>query len=168
MRKSALVICVILAVLASVVASANDGWAEFTQKDDNWKKLQSFRIWTIIDMLELDATSEKGIAILEAINRYAEKDHEFYAARGRIAFSLRQALRKHHVDDNEISRLIVELDELNSGYLQTKLEEYQEMKTLLTPLERAKLLMAEEKFRQHLREAMHGPRKDDRKRSFRR
>ncbi|HUX08222.1 MAG TPA: hypothetical protein VMX35_13015 [Acidobacteriota bacterium] len=168
MKKAALVIFTILALLAPAFTYAMDSWEAYAQQDDNWKKLQSFRVWTIIDTLELDATSEKGIAVLDAINRFAEKEHQYFGARGKIAYSIRQALLKQPVDDNEIARLIEELDKLNGDYLHSKIEEHQVMKNLLTPLERAKLIMAEEKFRQHLREAMHRSRSDDKKRPYRR
>jgi hypothetical protein len=154
MRVLASLVCAI--VLLPVLVLAQEEMGKFVQQEENWKKLQSFRVWTIIDTLGLDASSEKGIAFLDVINRTAEKERELFVARMRNDFALHKALDQQQIDEAEITRLIDELDRINTEQFQIKLKEQEEIKRLLTPLERARLLIADERFREHLRQAMHG------------
>jgi hypothetical protein len=157
----AILVCALVALPAW--SFAHNDMDRYDQKDDNWQKLQSFRVWTIIDTLGLDASSEKGIALLEIINKTAEKDREYYQARMANSEALHKALERQPIDEAEVARIVEEFDRLNAGQLELKAKEAEAIKKLLTPLERAKLMIADEKFRLHLRQAMHGAWRDERK-----
>ena len=129
------------------------------QHERNWKKLQSYRIWTIINALDLDATSEKGLELLNAINRFTVEEREFLLAKNHQAILLRHAINSSDPDEEAIVAAITELERIATEHRQMKQREADEMARLLTPLERARLLLAEETFRQHLRNAMRGNRR---------
>jgi len=95
----------IRSVLAAVVsvtlfitaAAAQENLMPHNEK--NWKRLQSFRVWNIIQALDLDATSEQGLAVLAVINKYAEREREFVLERTRLFLALRAELQTKEPDE---------------------------------------------------------------------
>jgi len=88
------------------------------------------------------------------INKYAEREREFVLERTRLFLALRAELQTKEPDEKAITEKVLELEKMQSEHLQLKQQEIEELATLLTPLERAKLLVAEDSFRQNLRRAL--------------
>ncbi len=124
------------------------------RQDEQWQRLQALRVYSIIDALELDATSERGLAILGMINRFAESHRRYVLRRSGIVAELFGEMRSVQPDEEGVARLVSELEEVELEHLAQRQEELAEMNRLLTPLERARLLVADEMFRRRLRDAM--------------
>ena len=154
-RKTAWVMITAM-LLSAVAAMAQDGMPPMPRNDERWKELQSYRIWAIIQKLDLDARSERGIAILDVINNNAEDSRQLLLDTQEKRSALHNALEAEPVDENKVTELIGEIESLQKQLLQTQLTYQERLQELLTPLERAKLMMAEDYFRQRLRKAMQG------------
>ena len=127
---------------------------EAPRQDEQWQRLQALRVYTIIDALELDPTSERGLAILGMINRFAEAHRLYMLRRSGIAAELFGEMRSVQPDEGEVARLVSEHEEVELEHLAQRREELAEMNRLLTPLERARLMVADDMFRRRLRDAM--------------
>jgi hypothetical protein len=143
-----------LLILGAVVAShAQEGMG----KEENYKRLQAMRVWMIIDALDVDSASEKGIALLAAINKYSDLQRELMIKSHSLMEQIFDAFKPDaSVDEAVVTKLVLDLEENNRKLLEAQTAERKELIQLLTPVERAKLLIAEESFRRRLRGAMHG------------
>jgi Spy/CpxP family protein refolding chaperone len=131
---------------------------EDKDKEDNFKRLQAMRVWMIIEALDIDSASEKGIALLAAINKYSDAERELMMKSHTLMEQLYDYFKSGAPppDEAAVTQLVLALEENNLKLLNTEKEEREEMIRLLTPMERAKLMIAEENFRRRLRGAMHG------------
>ena len=152
-KKTAWVL-IALIMFATTVAYAQD--MPVPRNEERWKQLQSMRVWTIIQQLKLDARSEHGITILDTINKNADTSRDFLLEKQEKMRLLHTALRSSSPDESLVTTLIEDIEELHRQILQSQLAYQEKLGELLTPVERAKLFIAEEVFRQRLRRAMHG------------
>ena len=128
---------------------------EMRRDEDNYNKLLAMRVWLIIDALDLDISSEKGQAMIDAIKKYADGRRDLTTQLHTIVHELRDAMAEGRpVVESEVALLIQKYDDVTQKLRDMYVEEAQVIKNLLTPLERAKLLLAEESFKWRLRHAM--------------
>lgn len=153
LKKTAWVLAASL-LMAAVVAIAQD--MPMPHNDDRWKELQSYRVWAIIQQLDLDARSERGIALLDVINKNSDKTRELLLAKQEKMHQLHEAFEKEPLNEEQVTSLIEGIEDLQKQLLEMQIAYHKQLEQLLSPVERAKLFNAEEIFRQRLRRAMQG------------
>ena len=125
--------------------------------DEQFNKLQAMRVWTIINALDVDMSTDKGVALIGAIKKHTDNRRQLSARGHEILIELHKALgRGDDIEEEEIKRLLEKHDGIQQEILDLMKTEKEEIEGLLNPIERAKLIIAEETFRQRLRSAMRG------------
>ena len=156
MKKISTLLVACLVLLAPGIGAQDEGFPPGPPSEHHWKRLQAMRVWSIINALDLDASSEKGAALLDAINRYSDAEKAYFDQYSEMVRELYVEMERKTLDEAKISEMILEIEKLKNEHHQAKIRENEELAKLLTPLERAKMLIAEETFRRNLRDAMRG------------
>ena len=156
MKRTLTLLIACMVLLAPAVFAQDEDFPPGPPNEQHWKRLQAMRAWTIINALDLDTTTEKGAALLDALNRYANAEKDFFELYNKLVRDLYIEMESEKPDNAKITAKILEIEKIKDERHQAKISETEELARLLTPLERAKLLMAEETFRRNLRDAMRG------------
>lgn len=158
--KKSIAMAIILIILAISLVYGQRSSGMLLHNEERYNELQALRVYTIIQALKIDAKSEKGVALLDIINRQAEESRKFLLERERLQHSLHDLLKTDaEIDEDAVTDLILKLEDLLATNMENQKRFGEEFKALLTPVERAKLMMADEIFRQRLRNAMQGKRR---------
>lgn len=150
-----LMAALLLLLLLSIPAMSQSQGSVMVGNEKNYKKLQALRVWMIIDELDIDSSSEKGVALLEAIKKYSDGKRDLLIKNHTNIHKLWRTCKDGEItDEEEAARIIQEIEETNKQLRALSVEEEEELAKILTPLERAKLFLAEESFRRQIRSAM--------------
>jgi len=158
MKKA--IILLILAALAALPALALSQIRpddSDSQHQERYTRLQAMRVWIIIDTLNLDASSERGLAILAAIKEFSDQHQLLMIQRHALYEELRQ-MRTAQTQPSEetVASVAAQWRQNQKDFLELQLAELERMNELLTPAEQLKMIEAEETFRRQLRSAMSG------------
>ena len=153
--KFRLLIVVVLIISLAALSFAQDNKAPM---DERFKRIQAHWAWHIINTLNLDMDTEKGRQVLDVLNKKGRAEHEYYYFSRQKRIKLVQTLREGKYDKKQIEAMIMELEADKLKFHEDQIAALKEIEKLLTPLERALLMKAEDDFRQKVRNAMRGGR----------
>jgi hypothetical protein len=154
--KRILMITAMLTVLAAPFTVCQDGPHHMPRDESRYKELQALRFITIIQALDIEATSPKGAALMDALNKHSDVNRNAFVRRGELLLNLQAEFKLSTPDENRVKKILEELDALQIEVLESHNTFQAELRSILTPMERAKLVIAEETYRQRLRRAMQG------------
>jgi hypothetical protein len=139
-----------MVMLVSDSSLAQDGGMPMPRDEGQYKELITLRSTTVLIEMELSASSEKGKAVLDLINKQGFEARDFHLTREDLVNKLENAV-KISSGAEEITSIIEELEELERNHHKAQIDQLNALSNILTPLERVKFYLADKKFRMQLR-----------------
>lgn len=158
MRKITIFALATLLIAAVSVYSQDQRW--MPRNEERFKEILKYRIVEVTDALNLELTSEKGRRLVDLINNKAESMRNIYMERGEKQRSLYQELKNETIDEQKVEQLVLDIERLQAELYSIHVEYDRNVKEILTPVERAHLFVAEERFKNRLQRAMRDHRKN--------
>lgn len=149
-------IAIILIILLSVAAIAQDNRPA---RQDRFKRIQAHWGWYVINALDLDMESEKGKMVMDVLNKKSRAEHEYYYLSWKKKEALFDLMKAPNYNIGEVEKALLDIESFKNTFRQNDAAFHESIKKLLTPLERAKLMAAEDNFRQKVRSAVRGNRR---------
>lgn len=154
---SAGILCALLLLVslpAVTVRAQDDPGFMMPHNEERFRQLQTYRVVMIMTQLGLDAKSPKGVAVIDLVNKQAEDHRTFLTSKWRLQHDLALEMRKSPLDEKAVEKLVLDTEALFKQHMENQNSYYTALAELLDPIERAKMMMAEERFRDRLRNAM--------------
>ncbi len=121
---------------------------EFDEKDPR-VIIEKVKIWRITQ--ELDLTTEQAEKFFPRLHEFSKIEREFHDERMHILTELAKLLEKNAAEE-EITKVINRYDDVYRKKSENEIQKLEEMWQVLTPVQRAKYVIFEEKFIKEIRD----------------
>jgi Spy/CpxP family protein refolding chaperone len=148
--KKILVIALMLALVASLALAQEPEKRRDNSRQDRYRELLTYRVTKILVALELDADSEKGLALMKLVKNNSQKLHPIMSSLYETKKQMMELIDKNAAEEKIVAALI-KVEELEKQIVDGRHSYQEALLQLLTPIERAKMHKAESDFRQRLR-----------------
>lgn len=149
--KFKLICTALILMYSSCLLMAQD---DEPDSQDRFKRIQAHWGWYIINALDLDMESEKGRSVLDNLTKRSRTEHDYYYQARQKRMKLVETLNSKNYKKEDAERMVLELEADKDAFRAFQISSEKEISALLTPLERAKLMVAEDNFREKVRNAM--------------
>ncbi len=151
MKKYALIFVFMLIPLMSLLAQI--GEPPPIDNDNAMKKIEAVKIWKLIEFLDID--QEQGDKFFPRLRKLEKQKRKTFKARKKHLENLRKLLGNEATD----SKLLAQINKIMSFDKESKSEETklrEEVMSVLSIKQQAKLLLFEEKFTKEIRKIIQG------------
>lgn len=147
MKKKLLIILAAVITLGLTLASVTQ--AEPADRADR-QRIQDFKVWKLMRILEL--SSDQSARFMPVFNELEKLRSGFIESKQAIFRKVEPLLDNKNPDQNQIDRLLNDLDKEEHNFLRQKDELQSNLFKIITPAQRAKYLRFEMEFPRMLRD----------------
>lgn len=156
MKKHSMAFTLVLTVLASMAVGQSPGKPEpppavdpVPDRPEPRRLIERIKIWTLIE--ELDLTEEQIARFIPKYKDQQKEEQIFFESRMKRISELANLVQNEKVSDDKIKAKVEEIEKLQNDYQKKSEALKQEILTLLTIRQRAKMILFLEAFEKKLR-----------------
>jgi Spy/CpxP family protein refolding chaperone len=116
------------------------------------ENIETLRMYKLLEALNL--TSEQSAEFLPALNEFQDAKRKFQDDRRAFLKELEDALESEKIDENKLEQTLTALEDTREQFQAEFVKFLQKARAVLTPQQRARLQLFEERFERRLRESI--------------